>query len=106
MLRALAEHGGVAGLNFAPEFLTGDITAKDSRVEDMVAQLRHRIQVGGEDCAAIGSDLDGIGGRLEIGSPTAMERLFDALQKAGFTSRLIEKIAFGNAFRVLEDVLK
>ena len=106
MLRTLAEHGGVAGLNFAPEFLNGDITCQDSRVEDMVTQLRHRINVGGEDCAALGSDLDGIGGRLEINSSAAMPRLFEALQKAGFTSRLIEKIAFGNAFRVLGDVLK
>ena len=74
MLRTLAEHGGVAGLNFAPEFLNGDITCQDSRVEDMVTQLRHRINVGGEDCAALGSDLDGIGGRLEIDSSAAMPR--------------------------------
>lgn len=102
MIRTLADHGGVMGLNFCPEFLTKDITNKESRIEDMIRHLRHMIQVGGEDIAAIGTDLDGICGHLEIGRAEDMPHLFEALDRAGFSEELIEKIAWKNAWRVLE----
>ena len=102
MIRTLADHGGVMGLNFCPEFLTADITNKHSRIEDMVRQLQHMIRVGGEDIAAIGTDLDGIDGHLEIGSADRMPLLFDALERSGFTANQIEKIARKNGLRILE----
>ena len=52
MIRTLADKGGVMGVNFGPEFLTGDVKAKESRTEALVAQLRHMMNVGGEDCPA------------------------------------------------------
>ena len=102
MIRTLADHSGIMGINFCPEFLTKDITNKHSRIEDMILHLRHMIQIGGEDIAAIGTDLDGIDGHLEIGSVDRMPLLFDALERAGFTDGQIEKIAWKNAWRVLE----
>lgn len=106
MIRTLADHGGVMGVNFERSFLTEDLHNPVSRVEDLVRQLTHMIQVGGEDIAAIGSDLDGIGGPLEIGSPAQMPLLFQALERAGFPERQIEKIAWGNAARVLGETLR
>ncbi len=105
MIRALAEKGGVAGLNFCPDFLQSEENTHKSTVERMVVHLRHLIDVGGEDCAAIGTDFDGIGGELEIGTPTKMEQLFDRLHSEGFSDRLIEKIAFENTRRVIREVL-
>ncbi len=102
MIRTLADHGGVMGLNFCPEFLTSDITNKESRIEDMICHLRHMVNIGGEDIAAIGTDLDGIDGKLEIGRAEDMPLLFEAMDRAGFSETLIEKIAWKNAWRVLE----
>lgn len=102
MIKTLADHGGIMGLNFCPEFLTSDITNKESRIEDMLRQLRHMVNIGGEDIAAIGTDLDGIDGDLEIGRAEDMPKLFEAMDRAGFSDRLIEKIAWKNAWRVLE----
>ena len=102
MIKTLADHGGVMGLNFCPEFLTADIKNKQSRIGDMILQLKHMVNVGGEDIAAIGTDLDGIDGDLEIGRAEQMPRLFEALDRAGFSESLIEKIAWKNAWRVLE----
>lgn len=102
MIRTLADHGGVMGLNFCPEFLTSDITNKESRIEDMICHLKHMVNIGGEDIAAIGTDLDGIDGDLEIGRAEDMPRLFEAMDRAGFSETLIEKIAWKNAWRVLE----
>ncbi len=105
MIRALADHGGVAGLNFCPRFLDGGKKPVSS-LEAMTAHLRHLVNVGGISCAALGSDLDGIHGELAIGSCDQMQLLFQALAKAGFTEDEIERIAWKNARRVLEDVLR
>lgn len=105
MIRTLADKGGVMGVNFGPEFLTENVKAKESRAQAIAAQLRHMIKIGGEDCPAIGTDFDGIGGRLEIGSPGQMPRLFETLEKSGFTAGQIEKIAYRNGERVMEEVL-
>lgn len=106
MIRALADRGGIMGVNFCPAFLTHDITSKESRVEDLVRHLRHMINVGGEDCPAIGSDLDGIDGNIQLGSAEKIPLLFEALEASGFTSAQIEKIAWKNSLRVLEELDK
>ena len=104
MIRALADKGGVMGVNFCPSFLIGDTDNERMTSDMLIAHLRHMIRVGGEDCAAIGTDFDGMGGDLEIASADQMPQLFVALEKAGFTPREIEKIAFGNAERVIAEV--
>ena len=106
MIRALTDKGGVMGVNFGPEFLTPDLKSKESRIENIVAQLRHMVNIGGEDCAAIGTDFDGIHGSLEISSPEKMQLLFQAMENSGFTAEQIEKIAHRNAERVIREVLK
>jgi microsomal dipeptidase-like Zn-dependent dipeptidase len=55
---------------------------------------------------AIGSDFDGLMGTSEISSPLEMEQLFEALAGAGVSERVVEKIAWKNAYRVLQDVLQ
>lgn len=102
MIRALADRGGVMGVNFCPMFLRRDLDDPISRVEDLVRQLQHMVNTGGVECAALGSDLDGIEGNLELGSVEQMPRLFQAMERAGFHESEIEKIAFGNVQRVLE----
>ncbi len=104
MLRALAEKGGVTGLNFCSAFLGKDTESWDSRLEDMIAQVRHMVQVGGINCVAIGTDFDGIQSRLEVGDPTRMELLFDGLRKAGFSADMVEQMAWKNGERVLYDI--
>lgn len=105
MLRTIGEHGGVAGLNLYSRFLNKDAACECSRVDDMAAHIRHMVKVGGIECAAIGTDFDGMEGRLEIGNPCQMELLFDRLAREGFVQEEIEKIAYKNARRFLQDVL-
>lgn len=106
MIRILSEKGGIAGLNFAPEFLDDTPSNKESRISDMVRHVKHFYEVGGEDCVGIGTDFDGIDGKLEVAQPTDMYKLFDALEKAGITPRQIDKMASGNALRVIREAAK
>ncbi len=102
-LHVLGEKGGVAGVNIVPNFLRSN--SMDARVSDMVLHIRHIVQAGGLDCCAVGTDFDGTGGNLEIGSADQMPMLFDALQKNGFSEDAIEKIAWRNAMRVIREVV-
>ena len=106
MIKEMAEKGGVSGINFAPPFLDSDITARNSTLEILSLHLRKMIDVGGEDFPALGSDLDGIGGNLEVDCISKMSMIFDRLKADGVSERIIEKIAYKNAFRVIREAMK
>lgn len=104
MLRGIAEHGGVTGLNFCAEFLTEDGNGV-SRIKDMVRHVRYIYNVAGSDAIGLGTDFDGIDDQLEIDGAGQMQKLADALMKAGFTTGEVEKIFWRNVMRVYEEVL-
>lgn len=104
MIKALANKGGVMGLNFCTEFLNDN--DKISRISYMVEHLKHIRNIGGIDVMAIGTDFDGIGSKLEISNISEMDKLVTAIEKAGFTSNEIEKIFYKNVQRVISEVLR
>lgn len=107
MIRRLSERGGVAGLNYCAAFLydwkKGDTVL--SRVEHMIAHIKHMKQVGGIQCIGLGSDFDGIGGELEMKSPEDLPILEAVMKKAGFTESEIEAVFYKNVLRVYEEIL-
>ena len=107
MLREMGSRGCLVGLNYCPAFLDAapDRSRLVSRVADMARHLRHMIDVGGEDLVALGSDFDGIGGKLEIAGAQDMPRLAQALLAAGFTPRQVEKLFWRNAARFFRENL-
>jgi len=107
MIKKMAERGGVSGINFAPGFLDPNASFEaDSTLELLSLHLRKMIDIGGEDFPALGSDLDGIGGNLEVGCISKMSMIFDRLKADGVSERVIEKIAYKNAFRVIKESMK
>lgn len=106
MIRALAEAGGAIGLNYAPAFLGADIQETNSRIDDMVRHMKHLRNVGGIECMALGGDLDGIRGNLEIDSIDKTLLLLDRLHKEGFSESDLDKISYDNMFRVIGDTMK
>lgn len=105
MIRVLAEHGGVAGLNFCSEFVNNRRDGVSS-VEDLVEHVMHFIKVGGEECIGIGTDFDGIENVPQIAHPTQMSFLFDALAKRGVTPRQLDKLASKNVLRVIKEAMR
>lgn len=103
MIHALANQGGVCGLNFYGMFLGG---IPQSRLEEMVAHLLHMVNKGGEDFPALGSDFDGFSGMetMDISNTKELERLEIPLKKAGLSSGQIDKIFYKNILRVLKEV--
>lgn len=103
MIRALADKGGVMGVNFCGPFLNEDAAGRESRIPQMIKHLKHMINVGGSDVPAIGTDFDGTYGEFDIPECSKMQLLFEAMEKAGFTYEQIEKIAYKNVERVIKE---
>lgn len=103
MIRALADKGGVMGLNFCGDFLNPN---GKSRVEDIVRHAKHIINVGGSDILGLGTDYDGIDGDLELDHCDKMPLLAQEMERQGFSTQQIEKIFHGNVLRLYREVLK
>lgn len=106
MIRALAERGGVAGINYCGDFLhdwNGE-PAK-STIAHMVAHMKHMKQIGGVGVIGLGSDFDGIGGDLEIRNGGDLPLLEQEMGRQGFTQSEIEAIFYGNVLRVYRELL-
>ena len=103
-IRAIAKTGGVIGLNFCADFLREN-DEDLSRLEDMIRHLEHLRAAGGIDVCAIGTDFDGIHSKVEIEDASQMQKLADALEKAGWSEEDIAKVMGENVFRVLQQVL-
>ena len=102
MLRTLADHGGVAGINFCAPFLAEG--ANFARTEDMVRHMQHMKNVAGIETIALGSDFDGIDNEIEFGDCAGLPQLFQACEKV-FTPRELDLITHENALRVLRDCM-
>lgn len=108
MIRKLGERGGVAGINYYGDFLIDRKKGEPmvSRIDDMIRHMKHMKNVGGIEVIGLGSDFDGIGGKLEVGSPADLPLLMNAMEKAGFSAGEIEAVFYKNVLRVYREVLK
>ncbi len=102
-LRAIGKSGGIVGFNFAVDFLQND-GGLSAAIAPAVAikHLRHMIEVAGEDCVGIGSDLDGATIPEFIDDVSGLPKLVEAMADAGFGAQLIAKITRENWLRVLK----
>jgi membrane dipeptidase len=98
-VRAVARAGGVIGIIFARGFLGG------TSLDALIRHVKHVIDVGGEDAAALGSDFDGMVIPPEgIADVSELPQLAAALLRAGVSEAAVLKLAGRNALRVLEAV--
>lgn len=103
-LRALARNKGLVGVNFCPEFLNESGKAD---INDVVRHICHIAETAGVETVGFGSDFDGISSVPQgLEDVTKFPHLIDKLQKAGFSSKEIDKICHENFVRVLSAVLK
>ena len=107
MIRALANKGGLVGLNYCSGFLDNQPEEKLCRSTTalMAKHAAHFKQVGGIEIIGLGSDFHGIGGKLEMDDCSKLPLLADALRREGFTEDEVEAIFYRNARRFFEENL-
>ena len=95
-IRAIAEQGGVIGVNFYYKQLTEKRTAT---LSDVVAHIEHIASVGGVNCAAIGSDLDGMGLYIDgLETSAGLPLIAEELLKLNYPEESVRRILFDNLF--------
>lgn len=100
-LRAIAEHGGICGVNFYSAFLNGSNYSANA---DIVRHMRYIKNAAGIETVALGSDFDGIDCELELRDYSHLDELIAAMSRA-FTDDEIDLILNGNALRVFKDAV-
>lgn len=102
-IAALAERGGVIGVNFYPHFL---VKERQATIHDVIEQIEHLVKVGGVGCVALGSDFDGISGTpLGLEHCGKVPEVAEILKERGYTGSEVEKIMGGNLLRLCQTVL-
>ncbi len=103
-LAAIAESGGMVGLNFATAFLREDGQMKaDVPLEVMLRHLDHLIGILGEDGVGLGSDFDGAQVPEAISDVAGLPALVAAMYEHQYGEALVNKLCHGNWLRVLEE---
>ena len=102
MIRALADHNGVIGMNFAPAF----VDKEEATVERVVDHIDHIVNLVGPDHVGLGSDFDGISSTpVGLEDATKMTSITRELVKREYSDEDIMKILGGNHLRVFKEIL-
>ncbi len=100
-LRAIANKGGIVGVNFVPSFLRNG--SNMGRISDVVRHIKYIADVAGIDTVALGSDFDGYDDATEMKGCEDWPLLVDSL-RSEFTLEEIDKISYKNAMRMFRSV--
>lgn len=105
-LDAMAETGGLVGLNFGVGFLRADGVKNPAMpASRMIEHLDHLIARLGEGGVALGSDFDGTTVPDWMESAADLPRLVAAMRAAGYGETLIERLCWGNWMDLLRRVI-
>lgn len=104
MIKAIADHGGVLGMNYAPQFIVDG--GENVTVMNMVDHIDHIVKLVGPDHVGLGSDFDGIGPPPKgIETVDQTPNVTRELVKRGYSDEDILKILGGNHLRVFKQVI-
>ena len=98
LLRQIANHQGLVGLNFYEYFLK-DPASNQHLTDAVIDHIKYITNLIGTDHLAFGSDFDGISVHPDLPNAEIFSIFIHKLQKAGFSSSEIEKIFYRNVLQ-------
>lgn len=102
-IRAVADCGGLIGLNLCTAFLASDHPAT---VTDVLRHAEHMLSLGAGQALALGCDMDGANLPQDLHDLSALPALAECFLQHNYPEALVRSIFFDNAYRVLHAVLK
>jgi membrane dipeptidase len=100
-IQALAQRGGVIGINFAPSF----VHPTNATVARLVDHIDHIVDVAGVNYVGLGSDFDGIASTPEgLFDVSQMPRITHELIRRRYSGKDIQQILGLNHLRVFKEV--
>ncbi len=104
-LKAIAESGGMVGVNFDVAFLRADGQRNaDTPLTLILDHLEYMMDRLGEDHIGFGSDFDGALISSELQDVTGLPHLIAAMQQRHYSPELIEKICWNNWLKVMDRI--
>ncbi|WP_457559644.1 dipeptidase [Candidatus Harpocratesius sp.] len=110
---AIHKHHGVIGLNWGTMFLDPKVSPDDFSHADpniefdvILKHLDHIVELTDINTIAIGTDYDGTNVPKCLDSADKMPKFYDYIVDHGYSRQDLEKIAFGNFYRVFNDTWK
>jgi len=103
-IEALAEKGGVMGMNYYRGFVEMD--SNKANLDKLLDHIDHTVQLVGPDYIGLGSDFDGGGGLPGLKDVTEIPNITRGLVARGYSDEDIEKILGDNFLNVFKRVLK
>ncbi|MEE8570856.1 MAG: dipeptidase [Candidatus Bathyarchaeia archaeon] len=101
-IRALADKGGVMGINFSPSF----IHPTRADIAGVVDHIDHIVKLVGVDYVGLGSDFDGIRGTpIGLEDASKMPNITSELVQRGYSKEDIRKILGENHLRLFKDIV-
>src|SRR5262249_50376063 len=116
MLKAVAKNRGVVMINFYSGFINTEYArpgmpapaeaASASTMDMLIRHFEHAIKVAGIDHVGIGSDFDGVDGRLPAGMEdiSKLPAITYELLKRGHSEADVKKVLGENFLRVMAEV--
>ncbi len=102
-LKAIAESGGIVGVNFARAFLRKDGREdRKTSLTEIVRHVEYLVETMGIDHVGLGSDFDGTTLPQDLLDVAGLPKLMAAFRERGIKGKALRKIAHGNWLRVLK----
>ncbi len=102
MIKALAERGGVMGMNFATDF----VHKTKPSVSTLVDHIDHIVDLVGPEHVGLGSDFDGIPATpAGLEDASKMPAITEELVKREYSEEYIRLILGGNHLRLIKEVV-
>lgn len=102
-LKAIAEKGGVVGINFAPSFITNEGKAT---LDDVIKHINYIVNLVGINYVGLGSDFDGISSTpIGLEDISKLPNLTAKLLEYGYSKKDIKKFLGENFLRVIREVI-
>lgn len=92
-IKAIADRGGLIGINIYNDFVSG----KDCTIDNIIPHIKHIINIGGADVLALGCDFDGIDKTpSDLTNISDMPILYNKISSV-FGDKIADKIFYENA---------
>lgn len=102
-LDAIAETGGIVGVNFHVGFLREDgANEPNTPLHEIVRHATYIVDRIGIEHVALGSDFDGATMPQDLGTAAGLPKLITSFRQAGYDDNALRKLAYENWLRVLK----
>ncbi len=91
--------GGLVGINLCPSHLSG---ANSADTKDIIKHIENYLSLGGENAISMGCDLDGADLPEGFSSIEDIYKIAEEMQRLNYSTELVDKIMFQNAFAFFE----